>query len=128
MPFVTEEIYANIKERDAPLCVQAWPEAEKKLIDKDALKSMETIIGLVTAIRNIRATWNISPKEQVQCMFEAKSEAKLLQDNEAIIKRLGRISEFSVLNFSSSSSNRFWSELTIGFSDSTCRDSFAMML
>jgi len=81
-----------------PMNAQSWPAIEKKLIDKEALTEMQKMIDLITAVRNLRASWNIAPAERISCLLASnkKEELQLLQDNKAIIKRLAGIKDVSV--------------------------------
>ncbi len=65
MPFITEEIWLRL----APLAgiqgksimLASYPVAQDSLIDTDAVKELEWLKSIITAIRNIRSEMNISP-------------------------------------------------------------------
>jgi len=58
MPFVTEAIWQNIKERES-IMVSKWPEAEKHYIDKKIESDIELVKEAIVNIRNIRSDMNI---------------------------------------------------------------------
>ncbi|MFC1621532.1 valine--tRNA ligase [Candidatus Omnitrophota bacterium] len=58
MPFVTEAVWQNIKERES-IITEKWPSADKKVIKKDIEHSVEIMKNIIVSIRNIRADMNI---------------------------------------------------------------------
>jgi len=93
MPFITEEIWHLIKERDAKDCVivAEWPNI-KSDIDKKQLAEFEVSKELVTMVRNVRAQKQLSPKEKLEII--EKSEATRSYFDSTIIK-LANLSAFS---------------------------------
>jgi valyl-tRNA synthetase len=73
MPFITEEIWHLIKERNEKDCiiVAEWP--TQKAVDKKQLEEFEVCKEIVATIRNIRAQKQLSPKEKLELI--EKSEA-----------------------------------------------------
>ncbi len=98
MPFVTEEIYSQCHKDKEPISRQSWPSDHKQFIDSATEKHMQSIIDLVTSLRNLRAQWNIKPHEKIQCHLSSKSKTdiELLKGNEAILKNLARIDGLSI--------------------------------
>lgn len=66
MPFITEEIYHQLKERVDGDCIMIadWPAARK--FDPDILARADNAFEVVTNVRNIRQQKGISPKETLQ--------------------------------------------------------------
>ena len=93
MPFVTEEIHQKLPNATGSLSISPWPEVEKKLIDKNAEQHMQTIIELISLIRNTRAQWNIQRHTQVDCLLEAssKKDKTLIEMGIPIIKILAKV-------------------------------------
>jgi valyl-tRNA synthetase len=54
MPFVTEEIWGYLPDREAPLVVSAFPEADESLIDVKAEAEVEAQIATVRGVRRWR--------------------------------------------------------------------------
>jgi len=93
MPFITEEIWHLIKERDAKDCVivAEWPK-QLDSISKNILDDFEIAKELVTMVRNVRAQKQLSPKEKLEVI--EKSEATRSYFDSTIIK-LANLSAFS---------------------------------
>ena len=93
MPFITEEIWHLIKERDAKDCIiiAEWP-AQKKEVDSKQLAEFEVSKELVAMVRNVRAQKQLSPKEKLEII--EKSEATRSYFDDTIIK-LANLSAFS---------------------------------
>jgi valyl-tRNA synthetase len=78
--------------------VAAWPAPQDKLIDSKAGSQMQTIIDIISTIRNMRAQWNIKPNETVDAVIvpaDASSQ-QLLAQNSGDIQRLARLKNLSV--------------------------------
>jgi len=84
MPFITEEIWHLIKERDDKNCViiAQWP--SEKNINKQLVAEFEAVKEIVATIRNIRAQKQISPKEKLALI--EKSDAQHSFFDEVVIK------------------------------------------
>lgn len=95
IPFVTEEIYGKMDSQDKCLSLAAWPKHRKSLVDGKASARMQTIIDVISAIRNIRAQWNIKPNETVDAYIvpAGSSLHELLSENAADIRRLARLKD-----------------------------------
>lgn len=91
MPFVTEEIWKNLSVKEGALAIQAWPDLKKELIDEKSSEQMQTVIELITQIRNIKAQWNIKPQQKIDLAFSSTKKENWLTDNEDILKKIGNI-------------------------------------
>jgi valyl-tRNA synthetase len=93
MPFITEEIWHLLKERDAKDCiiVAEWPTVKSEL-DKQQLAEFEVSKELVAMVRNVRAQKQLSAKEKLEVI--EKSEATHSYFDSTIIK-LANLSAFS---------------------------------
>ena len=61
MPFITEEIWQSLPERESALIVAKWPEAKEALSFKTEEAHMESVMNAIRAIRNRRAEMNVPP-------------------------------------------------------------------
>jgi valyl-tRNA synthetase len=100
MPFITEEIWQNLKSRlfdddlDCPSIVVAeYPEADYSLLDKEAEKTFEVIMNIVRAIRNIRAEFRINPSQYLDIIIEAGHLKSILQSESRNIRSVARVSK-----------------------------------
>ncbi|MDP2929180.1 MAG: class I tRNA ligase family protein, partial [Candidatus Omnitrophota bacterium] len=102
MPFITEEIWQKLpRKKDATgdsIMIQPWPHTQKDMISSEPEISMKCIIGIITAIRNIRAAWNIEPKREMSALINTheKRDELFLNENIDMIKRLSRLSDLRV--------------------------------
>lgn len=90
MPFITEEIWHLIDERDEDDCIiiSEWP--AEMTYDNALLKEFETASLIINQIRNLRKEKGISPKESLPVII--KSNEGFPEHFESIIKKLGNIS------------------------------------
>lgn len=74
MPFITEEIYQNIAERqeDDFLIKAPWPTAGD--FDKKIIEEAEETFGIITNIRNIRNNRGISQKQPISLSIKTKNK------------------------------------------------------
>jgi len=97
MPFITEEIWHLIAERNEKECIiiAEWPEV---LIGKtEVVKDFGVVMEVITNIRNIRKQKNISPKEKLQ-VFEKVNQGEIIKDYDGIIMKLCNLSSFEYVN------------------------------
>lgn len=102
MPFLTEEIYAEIKPgkaEDDMLIIADWPDAADlaKYIDDDAESKINLIVDVVSATRSARSRYNISPKEPLHVSVKATAEnVEQVREQAELITKLAHIGEFAV--------------------------------
>ena len=71
MPFITEEIWSNIKEKDEPPIITApWPAANPAFDFEAELEKTELFKEAVYKIRNIRGEMNIAPDIKANVVFK----------------------------------------------------------
>jgi valyl-tRNA synthetase len=92
MPFVTEEIYQLMQERNVgeSISTSEFPKVKKELINPQADKEMETVEGIVTALRNIRGEMNIPPSKRINVLLKS-NEVKERQID--YIKKLAKVED-----------------------------------
>ncbi|MBP7463884.1 MAG: valine--tRNA ligase, partial [Bacteroidales bacterium] len=91
MPFITEEVWQQINQRSAgdSIMVAEWPanfEFSQQLVDQ-----FDYARELVAAIRNIRQSKNISPREQLT--LSAAVNTQLAESMKPVVMKLAAISE-----------------------------------
>ena len=100
MPFISEEIWQYIKERSSneALIVADWPKYNPEFDRQDDINEFQLIQKLVSAIRNIRAESNISPKEELDVLIHTKTEkvAEILINDQWIFKHLQKIGKLTL--------------------------------
>lgn len=91
MPFLTEAIWRNIPGKDSKwIMTSAWPVADEKFSSPVSIDNMEKLTGVITAIRNIRAFWNIEHKAKIEVLLNTPSEAEksMIEENAKYIRQL----------------------------------------
>jgi valyl-tRNA synthetase len=86
MPFITEEIWHLIADREEGDCIiiSEWPKQEN--VNKSLLDMFTVVSETITNIRNIRKSKNISPKEKLSLYLRSKHEDTETSWNEIICK------------------------------------------
>ena len=82
MPFITEEIWSNIKsDVESPLIVSDWPKSKK--VNESIIDEFENLTDLISGIRKYRKEKNISFKNNLilfsKLSFDDKEKAVLLK-------------------------------------------------
>src|SRR3989475_2138553 len=77
VPFITEELWQKLPGRQADdlLAIAAWPRERLDLHDPKAEPLFSRIQEAITAIRNIRAEYRVSPKARVNAIVHPRSDA-----------------------------------------------------
>lgn len=93
MPFVTEELWALTGDRAGMLVHGDWPELGPDLIDPDADRQMNWVIGLIEAVRSARAQMGVPAGAKLDLIVtEADAAARAaLAANAPLIERLARV-------------------------------------
>ncbi|PZX51993.1 valine--tRNA ligase [Algoriphagus chordae] len=95
MPFISEELWHQIKERsvEESLILATWPEA--KGFDTKIIEEANQVFEVVSQVRNLRASKGMSPKESLDLTINTKNEG-LYGRFEAVLNKLANLSS---LNF-----------------------------
>ncbi len=92
MPFVTEEIYQRLPGRESPsVMVAPYPAVDESQIDGESEKMMETIMGIVDVIRNIRGETGIAPNIRIEAVIRAGADESFLREYEYYIRELSKV-------------------------------------
>ncbi|MGY6520680.1 MAG: valine--tRNA ligase [Mongoliitalea sp.] len=94
MPFLTEELWHQIKERlvEDSLIVATWPRPAS--FNELTITEASQIFEVVSQIRNIRASKGISPKEAFDLTIKTE-QAELYHRFEAVLKKLANLNSVS---------------------------------
>jgi valyl-tRNA synthetase len=93
MPFITEELWGLADTRAKMLCHADWPSYGSALVDTDADREMNWVIGLIDNTRSARAQVHVPAGAQVPLLvtgLDAKGQSAW-DNNAALIQRLARI-------------------------------------
>lgn len=103
MPYLTEELWQKLpnissdlhnaayKNAKATIMLADFPMGDESLIDEQAETEMQTVIDLISKVRNIRAEMQIKPSDRPTIHVAASDETqKIFTQNEAQILKLAR--------------------------------------
>jgi valyl-tRNA synthetase len=98
MPYITEEIWQQLPHKGDSVMVASWPQSNSAFEDQSARARMETLIALITKVRNIRSEMNIPIQSKLKLWIgTTDSESKdLLNESSEQIKRLARVEEITI--------------------------------
>ncbi|MCW3159904.1 valine--tRNA ligase [Chryseobacterium oryctis] len=88
MPFLTEELWQTISERNIDEALVIAQQKKAESFDEAIIKNFETAAELISGVRNYRQTKGISPREVAEIYTNASEFA-----NESVIKKLANVSE-----------------------------------
>ncbi|MBS7262790.1 MAG: valine--tRNA ligase [Eubacteriales bacterium] len=71
MPFITEEIYQSLPDRDGSIVTAAWPKPDDVSAYAADAETMEAIMDVIRALRNTRAEKNVPPSKRVSCYVKS---------------------------------------------------------
>jgi valyl-tRNA synthetase len=96
MPFISEELWHELKERDKKDCliVAEWPKVG--MVNSEIIKESELAFQVVTEIRNTRNAKGISPKEALTLNVKNKEEAAI-KTSWPVVKKLSNLTEIKSL-------------------------------
>ncbi len=96
MPFITEDIWQYLKERDTAeaLIISQYP--TKKSFDENVLQEFEVVKELISAIRNIRKEKNLPFKEKLDLSIIKKED--LNSDFFGLIRKLCNVSQIEEID------------------------------
>ena len=96
MPFITEEIWSSIKERD-PLITGSWDNNYPNYKDNIDVKNVSKLINIISGVRSIRAELHIPSKEFLE--LEVKTENFLnifeIEDSNIFLENLAKVSKIN---------------------------------
>jgi valyl-tRNA synthetase len=100
MPYISEEIWQQLPRKGESIMIAPWPEIDAAFEDKAARAQMESLIALITKVRNIRSEMNIPVQSRLKLLVGTPDvESKnLLNETSDQIKRLARVEEISILD------------------------------
>ncbi|WP_251620043.1 valine--tRNA ligase [Odoribacter lunatus] len=96
MPFITEEIWQHLKEREAGESIMISIIKPAKPSDANLLKQIEYAKEVIVAIRNLRKQNNIAFKDPLE--LKIKESKRYDRKLESIIRKMGNISSAEIIN------------------------------
>ncbi len=98
MPFITEEIWQLISEREKgeSLMISAMPAPEK--YNKKLIKHFEDLKEVVSHIRSIRKDKNIPLKEVMHLMVRTSENGSYNEQTDSVVKKLANLSDITLVD------------------------------
>ena len=110
MPYITEDLWQRLPGADetllhdaykgaaATIMLTSYPQADAQMIDERAEWEMQSVIDLISRVRNIRSELNVKPSERVRLLVNSNDETlrQVFVANTDQIKRLARASEIFI--------------------------------
>ena len=92
MPFITEEIWQNLKSADEEsIVISAWPQSDLSLADNEAEEQIDFIREAVSGIRNIRAEMNVPPAKKINLQVNADDKMwQIIENNKTHFNALAK--------------------------------------
>ena len=99
MPYVTEELWENISDRNSQLMLQSWPDLNG-LEAPEAEAEMDWVVRLISSVRAVRSEMNVEPKAQLTLRLKDASAETLarLDTHKDLIHRMARIEDSGALD------------------------------
>jgi valyl-tRNA synthetase len=103
MPYITEEIWQRLPhgtQVGESIMLAEWPKADASRDDQPAREQMETLIAVITKIRNIRSEMNI-PVQRLLTLYAGTSDRaarEVISASSDQIKRLARVEQIEILD------------------------------
>ena len=96
MPFVTEEIWQNLEEREKGQSISfaKWPEIDFESIDQNMLLEFDHLFKVVAGIRKIRKEKNIPFKQSLDLIYEASNSVPLSE----VLKKMCNLNQVKLLS------------------------------
>jgi valyl-tRNA synthetase len=110
MPYITEELWQSLpgvgqqlldeayKGAKSTIMLTAYPQAREELIDQRAEREMQSLIELISRVRNIRSEMNIKPGERISVLVSAPDATLRSVFNASVdqLKKLMRAGEIVI--------------------------------
>jgi valyl-tRNA synthetase len=94
-PFITEELWASFKKSDENLLItESWPLVDSTWINNDAEQEIQILMDVISAVRNIRASMNVSPAKEADLSIRGrKTICDSLRINDNYLQRLAKLNK-----------------------------------
>ena len=79
-PFITEEIRSHFSNKTF-LINSRWPTMNEKLVNQKIEEELKLIMSLITSIRNVKASFGISPKKEIILVCKVSNEKSKIISN-----------------------------------------------
>ncbi|MFM9055348.1 MAG: valine--tRNA ligase [Bacteroidota bacterium] len=96
MPFITEELWHLLREREDDIIVSKWPDHAR--YDSELLASFSTASQLIADIRAFRQSKSISPKESLRLIIRSDKSPAAIKGFGPAIAKLANCEDISIVD------------------------------
>ena len=98
MPFVTEEIFCTLQDKEESIMISSWPEFKEEWNFEADEEAVEIIKTAVKGIRNVRSEMNVPPSKKATVIVVSESEKvrTIFEDSKVFFATLGYASEVKI--------------------------------
>ena len=98
MPFITEEIFTNLQDKEESIMISSWPVYKEDYHFEQEERAVETIKAAVKGIRNVRSEMNVPPSKKATVIVVSESEEirGIFENSRLFFAALGYASEVKV--------------------------------
>ena len=89
MPFITEEIYSKLYNKEESIMMTKFPEYKEKLDFKKEEEMATEMMNIITEIRNIRSKMNVHPSKKTKLIFVTTTAKEEIKKSEEFLEKLG---------------------------------------
>jgi len=102
MPFITEELWQNLKQRlpdqmPASIMIAPYPLADDKAFAPEAERVMDSVTEIIRSIRNVRAQYKVRPTKWIETQVYADELLSGLVTQANIIETLAKVRPLTIL-------------------------------
>ena len=100
MPFVTEEIFCNLQDKEESIMISSWPEYREDYNFETDEEAVEIIKAAVKSIRNVRTSMNVPPSKKATVIVVSDSDKvrNIFDNSRSFFATLGYASEVKIQN------------------------------
>ncbi len=93
MPFVTEELWSYLPNRNRPLIMSSWPTADNQYLNPDAERKMTMLMDLIRGIRLAREEYGVEAGKKTSLIIQPGGNADLITHHTHLFMRLANTSD-----------------------------------
>jgi valyl-tRNA synthetase len=103
MPFITEELWQSLRERQREgkadsIMIAPYPTADAGAFDADAEREMESVFEIVRSIRNARVESGVDPGKLIKAFIIAGESKPGLEAHAEVIRTLARLHPLEIVS------------------------------
>jgi valyl-tRNA synthetase len=97
MPFVTEEIWQRLPHQGPSVMVAPYPRPDPARVDEKAEREMEALMRVVTAIRTLRASYEVEPRRRIDVALVAPQGGGAAAAHPDLVRALARLERLDIV-------------------------------